>query len=345
MKMQYSQIEELINDDSFIEWVIDPDADSKWSEWQLINSDNEKLASQAKKLILGFIPKEEKIDPKDIDRYLLEVKAKLTVPSLRNVDNLRMSPYKPKIKSYLSWAASIVLLIISGALLYINYYSADKNEQLKTDLMIEKVVPRGHKLTVTLDDGSTLILNSESKIRYGEDFTSKREVFLEGEAFFEVTKDNEKPFYIYSGDIVTMVLGTSFNIKAYPADDIVQVVVASGKVKVSDKHQSVFEEILEPNEMFQLERPTGAFKKEVVDLIEHVSWKNNVIYFKDADFNEISSVLEKWYNVEFSYQKAPDIKKFNGVFKGKSLEEVLDGISFTVKFSYRIEGKNVFINN
>lgn len=344
-KKQYNRVEELISDDSFVEWVIDPDSNRKWDDWQLLDAKNEKLASKAKKLVLGFTIKEEKVETKDIDLYLKELKAYLNVPSIVNVDNIDISPYNTNIKLYFGWAASIVVLIVAGALLYLNYLTEGDITSIDEEVMVEKVVPRGQKLTVTLDDGSTVIINSESKIRYGKDFTNMRHVFLEGEAFFEVTRNPDKPFYIQTGEVITTVLGTSFNIKAYPSADVVQVVVATGNVKVNYLKQPEIEEYLGSQEMLHIKKLSKTFKKEKVDLRQYISWKNNVIYFKDVDFEEISSVLEKWYNVEFIYKNPPDIENFNGIFKGKTLEEVLDGICFTVGFSYRIEDKTIYLEN
>lgn len=341
----YNRAEDLINDDSFVEWVIDPNSNCEWNDWQLLDASNKLLASKAKEIISGFTVKEEIVETKDIDLYLKELKASLKASSIKNKEDINISLYNSNIKSYYGWAASIIILIVAGALLYSNYINDGNASAIYQEVMVEKVVPRGQKLTVTLDDGSTVILNSESKIRYGKDFINKREVFLEGEAFFEVTKNQDKPFNIQSGDVITTVLGTSFNIKAYPNEDVVQVVVASGNVKVNYLRKADSEKYLSTDEMVQIEKKSGEIIKEKVNLKEYLSWKNNVIFFKDADFIEISSVLEKWYNVKFVYNKTPDVEKFNGIFKGKSLKEVLDGISFSAGFNFRIEDKTVYIEN
>ncbi len=341
----YNRVEDLINDDSFVGWVIDPSSNCKWNDWQLLDANNKILATKAKEIISGFTVKEEIVDSKDIDLYLKELKANLKASSIETLDDNNISLYNSNVKSYYGWAASIVILIVAGALLYLNYFNEGDASAIYQEVMVEKVVPRGQKLTVTLDDGSTVILNSESKIRYSKDFANKREVFLEGEAFFEVTKNPDKPFNIQSGDVTTTVLGTSFNIKAYPNEDVVQVVVASGNVKVNYLSKVDNEKYLGSDEMVHIEKKSGEIKKEKVNLKEYISWKSNVIYFKDADFKEISSVLEKWYNVKFIYNKAPDVEKFNGIFKGKSLEGVLDGISFSAGFNFHIEEKNVYIEN
>lgn len=242
-------------------------------------------------------------------------------------------------------AAAVALLVMVSAVWWLP--ALNHSLSVATDLpgqavpMLEKQTLPGSKLNLKLPDGTTIKLNAGSKLRFPEHFTGKiREVYLEGEAFFNVAHDPSRPFIIHAGKIETRVLGTSFNVKAH--DSLVQVVVVTGKVSVTHK-QSGDIVVLPPNRMATCNTGQEEITASKADP-ELLAWKEGVIVFDRASFNEIESRLANWFGVTFEIKK--DVKLpggFTARFNKQSLENILESISWAGKFNYRIEGKKVTV--
>jgi len=195
-----------------------------------------------------------------------------------------------------------------------------------------------------LPDGSAIYLNSGSTLKIPKKFAAdKRTVFLEGEAFFEVTEDKSRPFTIYSGSLSTTALGTSFNVRAYPEEEKLSVALVTGKVKVVNAEIDTFQ-ILIPNEQIIFNTKEQEFKKQAFDIELITGWQKGLLIFQDSDFDEVVEKLERWYGVSFDIQKYPIYQKeYRGKFDNQSLDEVLQVMSFTSGFTYEINDKNVII--
>lgn len=256
------------------------------------------------------------------------------------------TPYKSPDYTKYAVAAVISLLLVAA----ITYYIARLPDPSKDETGVAlkaKQVPFGQKATIYLGDGTKVMLNAGSYITFPEKFPShSREVFLEGEAFFEVVKDEQRPFSVVSGDVTTVALGTSFNVKAYCNVDEVEVALVTGKVAVSDRHYKTAPVALAPGELLILNTSNGASRKEHFTAKEKLGWTNHLLYFNDAEASEVFTTLERWYGVEFIFNKA--VKKrwrYSGEFKNKSLEIVLEGISYVKAFEFSFkEGKQVEIH-
>ena len=155
--------------------------------------------------------------------------------------------------------------------------------------------------TVTLPDGTLVSLNSNTKLEYPKRFANNtREVTLEGEAFFEVTPNKEKPFIIHAGNAQIKVLGTSFNVNAYPSEKLLEVIVKTGKVKVINKAavaRQSNEMILNPGDKGTLVYSSNALQKTTNENPNFLAWKTNDLVFKATSLGEVISDLEKVYKV------------------------------------------------
>ena len=198
----------------------------------------------------------------------------------------------------LRYAAIVAVLTAAAVLGYLQFYQSSETPAIR---MITKTTQRGQKANIVLADGTTIRLNSESSLTYPESFTNEtREVKLTGEAFFEVARNEQKPFIVESGEINTTVLGTSFNIKAFP-DKNIEVSVATGKVKVTSQSvdQGTDKEVLlTPNQQAVYE-PSGSLQKREVDLSKYLAWQEGRIIFDEIPLGEAILILERWYNVSF----------------------------------------------
>ena len=221
--------------------------------------------------------------------------------------------------------------------------------------------------TITLQDGTKVWLNSGSTLNCAPDFGKKyREVKLSGEAYFEVTHNAEKPFIVEAGSFMKVkVLGTTFNIKAYPDDPYIEAALITGKITINLDDESRAPIILKPHEKatFWLKdssKSKTAVQKKIkipvswqinsiklnpVDQhISELSWMRGELAFNDISFEELAYDLERTYHVsiEFKDERLKDYH-LTGVFKGENLNEVLQALQVTTPFKYEIAGQKVSI--
>lgn len=240
-------------------------------------------------------------------------------------------------------AASVAILFVAGLGLYLTRVAPAEIQYLTT------TTPRGEQTTVTLPDGSVVRLNAESTITFPEQFVDleSRNIQLTGEAFFDVARDESKPFNIRSGDLVTTVLGTSFNVRAYPEDDMIAVTVATGKVEIkatSDQHQEADSQVLIPGEQGLYDRFSSKIAKSSVKLEKYLAWKDGTILLEGTSLKEATDILGRWYNVEFIFNN-PDLKTctIDGKFRNDKLENILENLRFLLGIEYRMEAGNKIV--
>lgn len=237
--------------------------------------------------------------------------------------------------------AASVLLVACIALFW-------KNGQPPLLPEVEQVVSvakRGQKKTVILPDGTKVKLNAESELSFPSKFEAGiRQVSLLGEAFFEVKRDINAPFVIKSGEMETTVLGTSFNVRAYPGEATKSVTVATGKVRVSTSRGLAPVE-LEVSEQALLSTGADAFVKQSVNLQSFLDWKDGVLRFDDVSVSSAAKIIERWYGVDIDLQSTvADECYFTASFENESMQNVLKSIKLIKGIGYEImEDKKVII--
>ncbi|WP_020529748.1 FecR family protein [Flexithrix dorotheae] len=346
MKYEDYSLEDFLQDEYFVKWVTNPTQANEyfWKSWISEHPERKELILEAKEIInsINF-------------KHHFSVNNKEYIDIFENIHKGNKSEYY-NTKSiswfgnnkYQRYAAVIIVVLIAGFSLILNY-NILRIQPSETKVKItskERNTVKGEKLLMKLPDGSEVKLNSETQIRFSENFNkNRREVYLEGEAFFKVTSDTSKPFIIYTGDITTTVLGTSFNISAYPEMETLEVVVVEGKVRVDNnvknKHKHA-QSILLPNDIYTYSKINQTFSTRNADISNRIGWKDGVIIIESASFEEIIKYLERWYGVEFKIEEGIQVQgRFNGRFENKSLEAVLEGLSFSSNITYVINGKIV----
>lgn len=163
------------------------------------------------------------------------------------------------------------------------------------------IVPYGKNSSLKLPDGTMAWLNAGSRLVYPNYFAGKkREVYLIGEGFFEVTHNEKMPFLVQTSDLNIEVLGTKFNISAYPSDNMIETVLVEGKVKLTQNRIFTFERehILELNQLAIYNRTNSDIKIKQVDVINYVSWHEGYLNFESTDLNRIVKRLERYYNIK-----------------------------------------------
>ncbi len=189
--------------------------------------------------------------------------------------------------------------------------------------------PRGRQFQLILPDGSKVWLNAASSIKYPVAFSSNdRRVEITGEAYFEVTNDKSKPFYVTRGDVQVQVLGTNFNINAYEDEDAIKTTLLEGSVKVVNGQWSMANgntAILKPGEQAIIAATHSPFTiHHSPDLEQIVAWKNGLFNFQDASLQQVMRQLARWYDVEIVYENGiPDIEFGGKMGRDLTLSNVL----------------------
>ncbi len=194
------------------------------------------------------------------------------------------------------------------------------------------IIPYGKRSEVTLSDGTHIWLNSGSKFSYPTTFNkSTREVYLTGEAYFDVTEQLDRPFKIHASDIEIKVLGTSFNVSAYADDEAVHTVLSKGAVRL--KRNGLFSEnvVLEPGQRAVFKKQQEDFIIDEVDVTLYTSWVNGYLTFNKESVNEVFKKLGRHYNKEIVVGSEFEEASFSGKLDLKEdFDNVLDKIIFAL---------------
>ncbi|WP_343670355.1 FecR domain-containing protein [Chitinophaga sp.] len=255
-------------------------------------------------------------------------------------------------------AASLALLITAGAFYYI----------YERGTMMQKVTAKGQKSTFIMEDGTRVTLNADSKLEYREDFATKnREVYLTGEAFFDVHADPQKPFIIHTSKMDIKVLGTAFNVKSYPDEASSEATLIKGAIEVTVTDNPSEKIILKPSQKLVLNNFDSTKRKAVSirDLVPAVpsvtsmtylndkkdssvvmetSWLQNKLVFQDEDFGTLAKRMERWYNISIHFNRVGYRQlRFTGVLEGETIAEALNALHLTENFNYKIEDSTIVI--
>lgn len=245
-------------------------------------------------------------------------------------------------KSYLKYAAILAFAVLS-TLIYWQFKEMPVQEFIA---MREQINAKGQRSKIILPDSSEVFLGAGSKLIFPEKFkTGSREVTLEGEAFFQVTKNPRRPFIIHTSSVQTRVLGTSFKIQAFK-DRPLLVSVATGKVRVDDYAGSrpTSLAVLTPGQQVTYFRGAAVLAMTNIDDVK--SWKEGRLVFHKRRLIEITAELERWYNVKFVYQQPAKAKEEISIVLQADvpLSKIIKVLSATGHFNYKIINKQITIN-
>jgi ferric-dicitrate binding protein FerR (iron transport regulator) len=202
--------------------------------------------------------------------------------------------------------------------------------------------PKGGEYQLVLPDGTKIWLNAASSITYPTAFNGKeRRVTLTGEAYFEVAKNREKPFYVNVNNTQIRVLGTHFNIEAYDDDTEMTTTLLEGSVQVT-KNQAV--SVLQPGQKAVIPNNSDKIAISTANIREAIAWKNGYFIFDDENITGIMKKVSRWYDVSVSYKDNADDQKFGGTFyRTKSITELLQYLEKIGKVHFAVEGRRVIV--
>lgn len=194
-----------------------------------------------------------------------------------------------------------------------------------------KIASKGERLTFTLPDSSTVILNSGSEVKYSSDFGKQRDIWLKGEAFFKVTKNINSPFIVRTNDFDVKVLGTEFNVNGSTINQTISL--AKGKVNVLLK-ESKDEINLMPNEELVWNAKTKRVIKRNFDVNKSLAWKDNILLLDDVKIKDALPEINQFYGVNFVIKDAAiSNKHIKGAFKNQSIDEFITSLEFILDVS------------
>jgi transmembrane sensor len=233
--------------------------------------------------------------------------------------------------------AAIVLLLVSalgGAYFYPRPAAALAYRVCRTTA--------GPPQRLRLADGSVVMLAPQSQLRYPAQFTdSSREVYLEGEAFFEVTKDPRRPFRVHSGAWVTQVLGTRFNVSAVPGARQMAVSLVEGKVQVTDKQDKY---LLAPGQQLRADHATGRIYRQAFDHHQVLAWRSSKLVFQNEKLADVANQLERRYGVKLVFADSATAEvRLWATFDNEPLPRVLDALRLAGGLTYHREGQVIYL--
>ena len=313
----YTEIEDFLADESFKLWVCFNEDEQNWEEWTLENPNRAKLVEEARLWLLAMKTPVSNLSSKAIQSALVNTWAKIEIKEQNKNNN------KPVLRLWGNkWITKIAAVLIIGLSLvwvYNNHIAKydsvlTYNELLKENSggLVEQTNNDDKPQTITLSDGSSVLLQPNSKLSYPKIFIgNERKVYLSGEAFFEISKNPKKPFLVFANEIVTKVVGTSFKIKAYANQPNVEVVVRTGKVRVKPNQliaNSNNEEIvLLPNQAVRFKRKNLTFNK-ITDITQDKALNNSIsnieqlgFEFTDIPVSQIFKTIEQAYLVKIDF--------------------------------------------
>ncbi len=309
----YENIEDFLSDESFQKWVKGNDDPLNWSEWTVENPYRAKLVEEARLWIIGMKVEQTPLTNQETQKSLQKVWKKIGRSNEERPDKLIWH------NTWFRTAAAVFVVGLAALLYYANLSSTQittitYQELIKSDSngLIEQTNNSDKPQLITLSDASSALLQPNSKLSYPKIFTgNERKIYLSGEGFFEISKDQNRAFYVYANETVTKVYGTSFRVIAYANQPNVQVLVRTGKVKVSSnqniRNATLEEVMLLPNQAARFVRKEQLFEK-ILDitqdkpLLASTNTMEQLSFdFKDIPVKQIFKTLEQAYLITIDF--------------------------------------------
>ncbi len=357
MKYRDFTAQEFANDSFFIRWVKHPDVDSDWF-WTSFTKEHPASKSaieEARELIsLMEFPKAVPADSEtESIRNNLLMMLRAEKEEQRHQQGEIRKQWIPDIPMrWIRIAAAIIILPLGALAVYLSNESDNRISTFKPQgegVIEKKINPLGQQSVLFLDDGTKVWLNASSKITYLKNFHDgdTRDVYLEGEAFFDVAHNAEKPFIVHTSSLKIKVLGTSFNVKSYKEQKTIETTLVKGKVRIEQadvKGKRIGDVELKPNQRAVFNKESRVINIKEIDVSNTGKWKQERLVFDEESIDQVLSQMEKWYNVRIHFESRGALNcKLTATIQKESLEEVLKLLQSLHDIHYEIEGREVYI--
>jgi transmembrane sensor len=268
-----------------------------------------------------------------------------------------------KNRKYL-WAAGLAASLLIGMTGYL-FLRTGKTPGAAPEQFASIQTKAGSKTLINLPDSSTVVLNSACQFGYNKEFgENKREMRLSGEAYFDIHRNPDMPLIVHAGNVIIKVLGTAFNVKAYPEDSFVEATLVKGVIEVSLNTDPERKILLRPNEKIVIRKSDGILLDKIADpthksreamiavtrvepdpvdsLFIETAWLKDKMIFRKELFGALAKRMERWYNVKIVLAD-PELNNlvFTGSFEKEDLRQAFQALRNSAKFGYKIEGQTV----
>lgn len=337
---------------AYFDKTIDDDGLAELKEWLEGNSHNQEMFSETIHILSvsksAFMQPDRSVT--SWARIHAHIAAEEPVLQLKQEGPAEMNKLKPVITKFYAnrwFVAAMFLMMISTAAL-IGYQFPFM--QMATRPAYTKISnPKGKHSTIVLPDSSVIHLGAGSTIRYQQSFTAaKRLIELDGEAFFEVRHQVHRPFIVKSGRISTVVLGTTFNVKAFAVKNTVSITVSTGKVGIISnlKGKPELVSFLLPDEQLEINTQTGSFISSKANAAAVSGWTENNFVYYNTSLKDIAESLERHYNIKIEFSNPELAKiKLTAKFNNLPLGEITSSLSALSGLSFNKNGNEITVAN
>lgn len=326
------QIRKYVDNPLFLKWVYDSDnnIDEYWNYYLLKNPTEKQILVTLKDDLKLFKIKTYKLNHEQKTRLLQKIETRIK----REKHPHFVSIFVSQIFKYA--AVFVIAIAISSIFFYLteNWAHSDSSVESYTTAIAEN----GQISKLILPDSSIVWLNSGTQIKYSTDFAkTTREIFLDGQAFFQVKKSSQMPFRVFCKDIEVRVLGTRFNVSSYPEEKDVKVVLETGKIELLKPALKEFKYTLDPGQKLVYKSSSGIVNIWKVELDSYVRWKDGVLIFREDPMSEVMPVLQRKYNIDLEMNiQNLDSYLFTATLTDETLAEAMKSIAFTCQADYKI---------
>ena len=356
MQPKYRTVEDLLKEESFINYCLrnNEHAIHYWETFLAENPGKRGLIAEAEqeyRLLFTALAQS------DLEEQLTSLKNKVEGNEGTPVIELNRAARGRTVYARFSFIAIVALAIITVGLYII--WKVQRTSITQPE-RVQYVCKPGERKSFQFPDGTQVILNAGSELYLNDNYAkATREVFLKGEAFFEVQHNAAVPFIVHTASMDVKALGTAFNVKSYNNENKTEAVLIRGLVEVTLKKDNNRKLLLHPDEkVLWTENKNGAdpttlppagntlpeqavikpVKKSDNGEVKEVAWVQNNLAFEDEAFEEIANQLNRWYNVNIQFE-TNDLKQyhFTATFKKEKIEQVLDILRTSKRFNYRFE--------
>lgn len=326
----------------FLNKATSVEEDNALLSWVELSPENARIFAEAKNLQTAV---EFQTNPLNVN---LKEEFDLTWNKLSNIEtgtNSRLVLFR----SFMRYAA---IVIVTFSIAYFLFNDAPAKSLSATAITYNQVfTTKGQKTQLVLIDGTKVWLNSDSRLKYGNDYNRyERIIYLDGEAYFEVAKNREKPFLVKTSKITVKALGTSFDVKAYSSEDVFETSLMTGSVSIENDYLKDTKEnklLLIPNQRYIFSKKTNPSVAIIdnKDLKAYKAWVDNVLVFQSESLAEIALKLERWFDVKVHVLDKSIIKNiYSGTFKNKeSIRQVLGVLKQTTPMQFSIKQNDIYI--
>ncbi len=318
-------------------------------EWENASNENKKELEVLRKI---WNSPDTSLPEPDIELALKAVKNRIDNYSRSGaVEGLKVFKLKPDqsegiFKRYIFntnfvKAAALLLLTLAGI-----YFVSTLLQQSSS--MLEMLVDNKAQQNIILSDGTKIILDAGSLLKYPEKFEDKsREVFLNGEGYFDVAQNSDSPFIIITNTAKIQVVGTKFNVRAWEKSNKVVVAVGEGKVRLQSETSENLDNsvLISKGKMSELDEHGVPTNPIDTDINKHISWMNRELHFQGTPFGEILDQLKRWYDVEFDLPSKSYLDtKVSVYIEDKPIEDIVNMISIMMNFKYEMQGNKILFS-